>query len=353
MIRITNTLQILMTLTFAAFLSSACATHERFDPAPRMGPDDYPNARPPLSFDSSPTADERAISPDVDFLRADSPEMERAMREFTETGQPPTIVRRSVGTVTFPYGHEYPIIYCKPLRVCQVELQPAERVINVAMGDNERWSSFPMESGPPGRRTAHVVFTPLDAGHTFQTNAIITTDRRVYQVGLISRPDSDGRRKYNRHARFYYPDETVQTWMSDNARKAQEHAAAAAAELAARQSAIPADLYHGYAIEGDEVPWMPIRAFDDGARVFIEMPIATHVTEAPGVWVIDEQGQQNLVNHRFRDGHYIVDKVFSKARLAVGVGNKANSVFITRLKPEEADLAARTASSSNDLAELR
>lgn len=340
-------------LMLAVLVASGCATFEKFEPAPRMGPDDFPNARPPLSRDTSPTGVDLPISPDVDFLQADSPEMERAMREFAETGKAPTLKRRSVGTVTFPYGHQYPIIYCKPLRVCQVELQSGEKVINVAMGDNERWHSFPMESGPPGMRTAHVIFTPKDAGHKFQTNAIITTDRRVYHVGLIARADGDGIRKYNRHARFYYPDDTVQTWMAASARKAQEREAAEAADLAATQSAIPADLYHGYEISGDKVPWKPLRAFDDGVRVYIEMPVATHVTEAPGVWVIDEHGQQNLVNHRFRDGHYIVDKLFSKARLAVGVGRKADSVFITRQKPSEADLANIEGAGAEKLADFR
>ena len=65
------------------------------------------------------------------------------------------------------------------------------------------------------------------------------------------------------------------------------------------------------------------------------MPDAMHVTEAPALWVIDEFGEQILVNYRVREGHYIVDKLFGKARMAVGAGRKASEIFITRKKPSE------------------
>lgn len=330
-------------------LLAACSS---FPKAPRMGPDDFPNARAPLS--RGPVSDagvELPVSPDVEFLQVDSPEMNKAMEQFVESGSAPVIRDKRRGFVRFPYGQSYPLLYCKPLRVCDLQLQPGESVLDVALGDTEFWHAQKMESGPAGARAPHVIFKPVE--EKISTNAIITTDRRTYHVGLISVDDPDGRRSYFRHAGFYYPNDTVTAWMSEKQRAEQARLAAEAAAQQALEPGVPPELYYGYDISGDTVPWRPEKVFDDGARVYIKMPTAMHVTEAPGLWVVDEHGQQNLVNYRIRDGHYIVDKLFSKARMAVGVGRQADEVYITRQKPSEESLAERGARSGQDVAHVR
>jgi type IV secretion system protein TrbG len=322
----------LLALVLAGVLPApGCAP---FAKAPRMGPDDFPNASPPASRGARPSAGVPR-NPDIELLALDSPEIHAAMKEFAKSGKPPVIRNQDRRFVRFPYGHTDPVLYCKPLRVCDVELQAGEEVLDVALGDTEMWHAQKMESGPAGLRSPHVIFKPVSDG--ISTNAIISTDRRVYHLGLIARFDETGSndQRYVRSASFYYPDETVTAWTSAQERKQKEDRAAEAAELAASEPAIPADLYHGYEISGDTVPWRPLEAFDDGTRVYIRMPAAMHVTEAPGLWVIDEFGEQVLVNYRVRDGHYIVDKLFGKARMAVGTGRKASQVFITRQKPSD------------------
>ena len=330
----------------AALAALGCT---QFGKAPRMGPDDFPNASAPAARGAGANV---PMSPSVELLDLDSPEVQAAMKEFTKSGKPPVIRNKDRRLVRFPYGHTDPVLYCKPLRVCDVELQAGEQVLDVALGDTEMWHAQKMESGPAGLRSPHVIFKPVSDG--ISTNAIITTDRRVYHLGLIARFDETGGNEgqYVRYASFYYPNETVTAWTSANERKQAEMRAAEAAELAAALAPVPSDLYHGYEISGDTVPWRPVEAFDDGTRVYIKMPTAMHVTEAPGLWVIDEHGQQNLVNYRIRDGHYIVDKLFSKARMAVGVGRRADEVYITRLKPSEGDLSRRGAEPGLDLAGL-
>jgi len=317
-------------LAFVAVLN-ACSS---FPKAPRMGPEDFPNARAPLSRAPADAAGVAIpLSPDVDFLDVDSPEMNRAMQQFVESGNAPVIRDNRRGFVRFPYGQSYPLLYCKPLRVCDLELQSGESVLDVALGDTEFWHAQKMESGPAGLRAPHVIFKPVEG--EISTNAIITTDRRTYHVGLIAVDDPDGQQSYFRQAGFYYPDETVTAWTSAQQRADQVKLAEEAAAQNALLPEIPRELYHGYEISGETVPWRPVNVFDDGTRVYIKMPMAMHVTEAPGLWVIDEHGQQNLVNYRIRDGHYIVDKVFSKARMAVGVGSNADEIYITRRKPSE------------------
>jgi P-type conjugative transfer protein TrbG len=317
-------------VAFVALLT-ACNSFPR---APRMGPEDYPNAREPLSrAPASGAGVKRPVSPDVEFVEVDSPELSRAMKQFVESGNAPVIRDPRQGFVRFPYGQSYPLLYCKPLRVCDLELQSGESVLDVALGDTEFWHAQKMESGPAGLRAPHVIFKPVEG--QVSTNAVITTDRRTYHIGLIAVDDPDGQQSYFRQAGFYYPDETVTAWMSAQQRADQARRDAETAAQNALVPEIPRELYHGYEISGATVPWRPVNVFDDGTRVYIQMPTAMYVTEAPGLWVIDEHGQQNLVNYRVRDGHYIVDKLFSKARMAVGVGSAADEVYITRRKPSE------------------
>ena len=349
----TNAARWMVCATLAAGALGLGCSH--FPKAEPMGPDDFPNATPPASLAGPGAASlhDVPINPDVELIDANAPELQAAMAEFTESGRAPIVRHKDRRFVRFPYGHSDPLLYCKPLRVCDLELQAGEEVLDVALGDTEMWHAQKMESGPAGLRSPHVIFKPVMDG--ISTNAVITTNRRVYHVGLIARADESGRngQHYVRYASFYYPNETVTAWMDAQARREEIRAAAEAERLAAMRPEVPAPLYHGYEITGDEVPWRPRRVFDDGTRVYIEMPDAMHVTEAPALWVIDEHGEQQLVNYRLREGHYIVDKVFSLARLAVGVGRKTNEVFITRRKPGKREVVIRMKGRDPELADAR
>jgi type IV secretion system protein VirB9 len=315
----------------ALAVALGCAQYPK---APRLGPQDFPNASPPPSRASQSSA-KAPTNPDVELLDLESPEIQAAMKEFEESGRPPLIRHRDRRFVRFPYGYSDPLLYCKPLRVCDLELQAGEQVLDVALGDTEMWHAQKMESGPAGLRSSHVIFKPVQDG--VSTNAIVTTDRRVYHLGLIARVDEtgDNSQSYVRSASFYYPNDTVTEWKSAEERRRDQALAAQAAQAAANEPSIPRDLYRGYEITGDTVPWRPEEVFDDGTRVYIKMPDAMHVTEAPALWVIDEFGEQILVNYRVREGHYIVDKLFGKARMAVGVGSQASEIYITRQKAGE------------------
>src|SRR5713226_3135189 len=63
-----------------------------------------------------------------------------------------------------------------------------------------------------------------------------------------------------------------------------------------------------YAIEGDNPPWRPVSAFDDGSKVYIEMPSGIAQGEAPPLFVVGPEGDGQLVNYRVRQNYYIVDR---------------------------------------------
>lgn len=301
---------------------AGCAT------TPELGPEDFAEANRvteeiAVVEPAAPPADKSSL------LGEDDPELAEAVRQFQQTGKAPVV--RKPGFVVFPYGERQPILYCKPLRVCDIQLEAGEGVLNIALGDSERWIASKMESGPEDARQAHVVVKPTE--FDLSTNLVITTDRRVYHLGLISSQEETG--GYFRSVRFYYPQDTVQRW-TDAAAAAREGARKERERDVARLPLVsPEGLNFGYRIEGDRVPWRPVQAFDDGTRVFIQMPGAMSATEAPALFVqAGGSKEQALVNYRLRGRYFVVDKLFSEAVLVLGVGGKQQRVTVSRLSRE-------------------
>ena len=73
-----------------------------------------------------------------------------------------------------------------------------------------------------------------------------------------------------------------------------------------------------YGIDGDKPEWRPLRAFDDGVRVFIEFPESVAQSELPPLFVIGSKGEAELVNYRFTGRYMIVDRLFARAELRLG-----------------------------------
>lgn len=78
------------------------------------------------------------------------------------------------------------------------------------------------------------------------------------------------------------------------------------------------------------MPWRPVQAFDDGRRVFIQMPRAMRATEAPALFVRAPGQDQMLVNYRVRGRYFVVDKLFTQAVLVLGTGRHQKRVVVTR-----------------------
>ena len=84
-----------------------------------------------------------------------------------------------------------------------------------------------------------------------------------------------------------------------------------------------------YAVSGSNPPWKPLRAFDDGEKVYIQFPPGIAQGELPPLFVIGAQGDGQLVNYRFRSPYYVVDRLFGAAELRLG-GDGGDVVRIER-----------------------
>lgn len=197
-------------------------------------------------------------------------------------------------------------LYTAPERVSDIALQPGEALISVAAGDTARWVIGDTTSGSGGARRTHILVKPSAVG--LRTNLVITTDRRVYHVQL----ESTSRAAMASISWTYPADELLALRSGEGGADEVPVAAGIAVET----------LNFGYRIDGDDPPWRPIRAFDDGSQVFIEFPASLAQGEAPPLFVRGEGGGAELVNYRVRGRYYVVDRLFAAAELRLGEGRQ-------------------------------
>ncbi len=219
------------------------------------------------------------------------------------------------GKVVYPYGATLPSVVCAPLRTCDVELQPGEVVRDVHVGDAVRWKVSPAKSGVAGSETMHLIIKPVD--HGLATSLVVTTDRRVYHMKLVSRKDN-----WMPSVGFSYPDSGTQ-WEAyyREAKRKQGNRLASGMSIE--------NLDFRYRIEG-KADWRPVRVFNDGVKTYIQMPKTMEQTEAPALLVIGKDDKEGLVNYRVHGDQFIVDQIFREAVLIAGVGRHQTKVKIKR-----------------------
>lgn len=228
------------------------------------------------------------------------------------------------GRVMYSYGAGLPTVVCAPLRVCMIELQAGEKIVGEPhIGDSVRWMISPAMYGAGEQSTPVIVLKPQTPG--LDTNLLITTDRRAYYLRLISKPED-----YVARVAFAYPDDDNRKWRQQIA--AQEAAAKEERKTAEVPPAMIAveQMNFNYTIRGGDEHIRPVRVFDDGAKTYIQMPPELQHREAPILLVIGNDGKGEMTNYRVKDQTYVVDRLFDRANLVLGVGKKAQKVEISR-----------------------
>jgi type IV secretion system protein VirB9 len=194
-------------------------------------------------------------------------------------------------------------LYAAPEQVTDIALQPGETLASVSAGDTVRWVVGDTTSGSGSGKQVHVLVKPFAAGLT--TNLIIMTDRRSYHLEL----ESTDRTSMAAISWTYPQDQLI-------ALRQQDQQADAVAPIA--ENVALSDLHFRYEITGDRPPWRPVRAFDDGSKVYIEFPSRIDQGEAPPLFVVGPEGDNQLVNYRVRGNYYVVDRLFAAAELRLG-----------------------------------
>ncbi|WP_353642500.1 P-type conjugative transfer protein TrbG [Mesorhizobium sp. WSM2239] len=194
-------------------------------------------------------------------------------------------------------------LYAAPERVTDIALQPGETLTSVSAGDTVRWVIGDTVSGTGDNQRTHVLVKPFAPGLT--TNLVVTTDRRSYHLQL----ESTEKTAMAAISWTYSEDQIIAL--------RRRNAEAEAAMPVAYNVALD-DIRFRYSITGDTPPWRPVRAFDDGHKVYIEFPRRIDQGEAPPLFVVGVKGDNQLVNYRMRGNYYVVDRLFAAAELRLG-----------------------------------
>ena len=209
-------------------------------------------------------------------------------------------------------------LYTAPGQVTDIALQEGEQLVGpgpVAAGDTVRWIIGDTVSGTGAGQRVHILVKPTRTG--LVTNLVINTDRRTYHLELRSTPET-----YMASVSWTYPQDAL------IALAARSREAAAVAPVVPN---IDIDaLNFRYRIDGDHPSWRPLRAFDDGRQVFIELPSSISQSDLPPLFIAGTKGEGELVNYRVRGRYLVVDRLFAGAELRLVAGKSEKRVRILR-----------------------
>lgn len=228
------------------------------------------------------------------------------------------------GSIQFLFGASQPGIICAVTHITDVQLEPGERVNSLHYGDTARWIIEPAITGFGGTEVQHLIIKPKDVG--LETSLVVTTDRRTYHMRLKST-----QKQYMTKVSFIYPDNIMAKWDTLKAKSV----ARIQRDTIPETNEYIGKLDFEYDIDG-QAKWKPLRVYNDGKKTIIQMPQTMKQAEAPSLLVVQKEGGlfsdpvTVMVNYRIHKSRYIIDRIFDKAILIVGVGGDQEKITITR-----------------------
>jgi P-type conjugative transfer protein TrbG len=207
-------------------------------------------------------------------------------------------------------------VWTAPMRITALSLEPGEKIISKAAGDTERWMIGDTTSGEAETVQTHLLIKPYRAG--LATNMVVTTNRRVYLLALKASGESEA---FNAAVSWTHP---------------LPQAPTSQVAVGPPKPATPVPILKAHGPEAYRIrtgwrkpEWTPVSVHDDGRQTFITFSDTLVTTEAPPLFVMNEQGEAQLVNWRKQGNLYVVDRLFLKAELRLG-GERPQIVKIER-----------------------
>ena len=233
------------------------------------------------------------------------------------------------------YGDGEPSIVCAPLHICTIALQPGEVVTAPPDISDPRWIVHPRYTIDDSRKVINVILKPTDAG--LDGTIVITTDRRVYSINLVSRSS-----EYMPLVKFDYVDANDE----DASGGATEWAAAAMSGRSGSTDACdntPVVPPASYRISGgNEEPWKPVQvwgvATSVGEKTCVEFASDIGSKPLPALVALGNDGDwfssptPQIINFRYVNRRFEIDEALDRFELISGVGSDQEKVEITRIR---------------------
>lgn len=270
----------------------------------------------------------------------DSANARAATEDYQRTGRARVVQAGTYSMV--PYGHVQPTLRCAPLRVCSVELQKGERVIDSVLGDPERWV-VDLAAGPDSVPLVVAKPVALPNGCDLTTNLVVTTTKRIYHLTLDS-PPCDAQAEstnpdlpYMRQVKFYFPDDA---FVTHHAQVRSTSLPATTAPPVDGATAMPVDelaeLHFDYQVTPDRrFPWTPRVVFDNGRQTCIRLPAEAAHSDLAILYEVNAAGGYELVQYVVRDGCILTDRVMLRMVLLIAGGERQDPLrmLIVRRAP--------------------
>ncbi len=222
-------------------------------------------------------------------------------------------------------------IYCAPMKITDITLQPGEKIISTAAGDTLRWQLSQTYSGTGPQMVQHILVKPNASA--LENTIVVTTNRRVYHLLLDSTKDGT----YMMSVKWHYPGSMV-SYSGDNSPNGpvagstntdtESHSASSGSPYALDLSKLDFGYKFGL-IKGSRPAWYPVRVFNNGRQTFIEFPKKFYADGTPMLFVANNNNQYGtMINWRLKGRYMIVDTLFKKARLQTGVKSKGGKTIV-------------------------
>lgn len=199
--------------------------------------------------------------------------------------------------VVFPYQtNNIYQIYLQEGYITDIRLEQGESIKYVGGGDTTRWIIDTSTTGSNFNKVSHVFIKPVQRG--ISTNIVINTDRRVYQLTLISGNN------YNPMVSWLYPKSEKEVFSQ---KKIKDYSTINAGNL-----------NFEYKISNKDLKWAPAMVFNSDNKTYIKMKPDIVNSELPAFFVLDDENKMTLVSYRYLKGYIVVDRLFDKAVLLLG-----------------------------------
>jgi len=208
-------------------------------------------------------------------------------------------------------GTTIPTVYVQTADVCDIMLEPGERIRQAIISDSVRWK---LTDGTSAADTPHIFVKPTEPG--IRALLTVTTTRRVYHVRLFATRDSG-----EEFVAFYYP-------------KVLERLEAVGSRPRPAPTTPPAyacapPLDTAYRVFGAN-EFRPRSICNDGAHTYLNMGRIDG--NLPVLVVIGDDGHDQIGNFSFDNDHleYVIDGVPKKLALLRNGGRGQLRVNIER-----------------------
>jgi P-type conjugative transfer protein TrbG len=250
------------------------------------------------------------------------PERQKPRSQQARPAKVPAGAAEKVYDYTPGVAVEVPVAIGTPL---DIVLEHGEKVREIVDGDRapveqgqaRRWEVKEGGDGSGDGLRPHVFVTVSEPG--LSNGVTITTTRRVYYITCKSVAKSS-----TRVLRWHYPQDG-----SDLPSPSVEGVPDQPGVLPHPEQAMRYHVGYQMQVSQPAPAWVPRHVVDDGKKLYIVYPEVTLFESVPLLRIIGPNGPQ-LVNSRQYLNVVIVDQLVGRAELRVGVGERAQTVTITR-----------------------